>query len=323
MIISPVIPIWAIIVICIGLLALKRKGIFPYIRQIIMVLLLACLLLRPLLPGEGVTEKKGKVNLKVLFVVDTTLSMLAEDGEDGATRFSAVVEDCKHIVRELEGATYAVVSFDNQAYLRAPFTSNGDYVLDTIEELRPKYNPTATGTTMSRPISLMESTLQSARRSMDDLGDPGKVVVFFISDGEETNDQHTASYAGLSKYIDDGAVLGYGTEQGGIMHYTDYEGNVTEVLSTEGEIGVAKYGEESLMKAAQEMQLSYIHMTNSSDVDKVLKSILKDLEYMKTETSATELSVNALDGATDISFYIAIPLLLMFVAEGVLFIKKK
>ena len=36
------------VIICIGLLAIKRKGIIPYIRQILIVLLLFVINLRPM-----------------------------------------------------------------------------------------------------------------------------------------------------------------------------------------------------------------------------------------------------------------------------------
>ena len=43
---EPIIPIWLMVIICIGLLAIKRKGIAPYIRQVLIVLLLFAINLR-------------------------------------------------------------------------------------------------------------------------------------------------------------------------------------------------------------------------------------------------------------------------------------
>ena len=45
---EPIIPIWLMAIICVVLLVIKRKGIIPYIRQIIMVLLLFAINLRPM-----------------------------------------------------------------------------------------------------------------------------------------------------------------------------------------------------------------------------------------------------------------------------------
>ena len=38
--IHPIIPIWLMAVICVGMLVMKRKGIWNYIRQILIVALL-------------------------------------------------------------------------------------------------------------------------------------------------------------------------------------------------------------------------------------------------------------------------------------------
>ena len=39
MIVNPIIPIWLMAIICVALLIVKRKGIWPYIRQIIIIAL--------------------------------------------------------------------------------------------------------------------------------------------------------------------------------------------------------------------------------------------------------------------------------------------
>ena len=49
-------------------------------------------------------------DLDVLFVVDNTISMIAEDYNGDNTRLSAVKEDIKHIVEELEGAKFSIVT---------------------------------------------------------------------------------------------------------------------------------------------------------------------------------------------------------------------
>ena len=45
---EPIIPIWLMVIICVGLLAIKRKGVIPYVRQVLMVLLLFAINLRPM-----------------------------------------------------------------------------------------------------------------------------------------------------------------------------------------------------------------------------------------------------------------------------------
>ena len=74
MIVNPIIPIWLMSVICIILLVLKRKGIFPYIRQIIVILLLFVINLRIMIPDE-IEVSSPKIDAKVIFVIDNTIGL--------------------------------------------------------------------------------------------------------------------------------------------------------------------------------------------------------------------------------------------------------
>ena len=55
---EPIIPIWLMVIICIGLLAIKRKGVIPYIRQCLIVVLLFVINLRPMNMTEEVRGVK-------------------------------------------------------------------------------------------------------------------------------------------------------------------------------------------------------------------------------------------------------------------------
>ena len=59
---EPMIPIWLMVIICIGLLAIKRKGIIPYVRQCLIVLLLFAINLRPMYVSDEVKVMRQKLN---------------------------------------------------------------------------------------------------------------------------------------------------------------------------------------------------------------------------------------------------------------------
>ena len=92
MIINPIIPIWLMAVICIILLVLKRKGIFPYIRQIIVILLLFVINLRIMIPDE-IEVSSPKIDAKVIFVIDNTISMNAVDYNGETERLEGAKTD--------------------------------------------------------------------------------------------------------------------------------------------------------------------------------------------------------------------------------------
>ena len=77
MTVNPIIPIWLMAIICIALAFFRRKGTFNYIRQIAIIVLLFIINLRIMVPDYDAETIKRKID--VLFVVDNTISMQAED----------------------------------------------------------------------------------------------------------------------------------------------------------------------------------------------------------------------------------------------------
>ena len=87
---NPIIPIWLMAIICIGMLVMKRKGVWNFIRQILIVSLLFTLNLRIMVFSHEV--EKLELNVDVLFVIDDSMSMLAEDFDGDGRRIDAVKE---------------------------------------------------------------------------------------------------------------------------------------------------------------------------------------------------------------------------------------
>ncbi len=306
MIIKPIIPIWLMAIICCGLLALKRRGIVPYIRQIIIVILLFVINLRIMLPNGKVEVQSRKLDTYVLFVIDDTLSMKARDYDGQQERMVGVRRDCEHIVEELRGARFAVISFDNKAKYLSPYTDNGRHVMNVINAMKPVEVTYAQGTSLNVCRQTMEGVLQTAFNRGD-----GKVVVFFFSDGEITGKDSLESFRSMDSYVDGGAVLGYGTETGGKMYVEDYNGEGEILLQDTSEWpyvdAVSRIDESNLERIAADLGVEYYHMTGDSQLD----SLLRDIRDAARADTTTEVS----RGYSDIYYFFVIPLALLLVCE--------
>ena len=86
MIVNPIIPIWLMAIICVALLIVKRKGIRPYIRQIIIIALLFVINLRIMIATDDVKIETQDIDANILFVIDNTICMVAVDCEDATER---------------------------------------------------------------------------------------------------------------------------------------------------------------------------------------------------------------------------------------------
>lgn len=276
MIINPIIPLWLMIIISVALLVVVITNKKRIIIRVLMIILLFLTNLRFMLPN-GKIEKITN-NLNVLFVIDNSISMTAED-YGGRTRLSALQEDCKYIISSLSGSSYALITFSNSSNIVMPFINDGDMIRNAIESIKTKNSLYAKGSSLFVPVEDMEFIL-------DDNVDTNKdtqTIVFYISDGEVTSDDFkSGKFQGLKKYIDNGAVLGYGTTSGGKMKadkyysYKDSAGYMLDNTATgyPKPLAISKIDEGNLKNIANELGVDYIHMTNKNQIDNKLSTIV-------------------------------------------------
>ena len=302
----PIIPTTVMVILCIALIILIIKNTKRW-TQIVMVVLLFLINERFMIPtGESKTVAN---NIDILFVIDSTISMNAEDYQGNGKRLDGVKKDCQKIIEELNGARFSVITFNNTAKLLMPFSRDGNTAHETIDVIEPIYELYARGSSLNTPKEEMENALKHSYKT-----DPDRVrIVFFISDGEITNDETLQSYSSLKKYIQGGAILAYGTKAGGKMHYTEIyqtepeEKIVMDNTSYPYKEAISSIDESTLKKIAKDLDLTYIHM---EDTQKVIPTIQKIQSMMSSEmVSSTKSSYE------DIYYIFAIPLLILLVIE--------
>lgn len=202
-------------------------------------------------------------NLDVAFVVDTTISMWAQDHGSG-TRMDGVKKDIHAIMNALPGSSFSLIRFDNGAEILTPFTQDIEAVSDMVDELDPPAYSTARGSSLNTAYEALDATLQSAGRKAGNR----RTVVFVFSDGETTDGSKLRSFQELQSLIHEGAVLGYGTRDGGRMEYPG-RGFIKD-MST-GEYALSRMDEGSLQQMADDLDLTYIDATDDYFSHKGLK----------------------------------------------------
>lgn len=293
--IDPIIPIWVMAILCIAMLLFWRNNWKAYARQIIAVILIFCVNLRIMVPSDNVTATTQELDTYVLFVVDDTLSMLARDYDGDTERLTAVKNDCEKIIDKMDGAKFAVISFNNNANLVAPYTDNSDYAKSVIESLYPLESLYAKGSSLNICKDVMIDTLKRAHEKGD-----GNVIVFFISDGEITSsDSRLESFDEASKYADGGAVLGYGTEKGGRMYVKSYYSDQEEVLQDTSSYpykdAVSRIDEKNLKQIAGDIGVKYINMNDG-------QSRLEDVVNDAVKNSGGDSASRQVSGYVDIYY---------------------
>ena len=174
-----------------------------------------CRRLRPAVPGEQVDTTAA--NLNVYFVVDTTSSIIAEDYGDGRPRIEGVA--ARHLARSprpCPGARYSVVTFDQAARVRLPLTTDTTALDAAVETLLPE----------SYEVS-QRHVRQRGQRPPQDAAPAGRRAHPRARPHRLLPRRRRADRAGPptpfdidQRLINGGAVLGYGTTEGGRMKAT-------------------------------------------------------------------------------------------------------
>lgn len=312
MITDAIIPIWLMVIICIALIILIRnKDIKIFLRRLLIVILLFIINLKIMIPKND--AKVMVTNLDILFVIDNSLSMLAEDYNGKNQRLDAVKEDCKYIVDELGGANYSIITFCDESKILIPLTKDSDMTIAAINTINIPDAGYAKGSSMNIAIDDIVETVKKVNEKKD-----RAAIVFFISDGEITSDEKLKSYSAAKKYISNGAVLGYGTKSGGRMKVTYYgekkylEDNTSEKYPYPD--ALSKIDEDNLQKIAEDMGIDYINMDKQSNIKNKITEIRQGA--MNNMDDTQKMLYN------DIYFIFVIPLIILLGYELIYYKKK-
>ena len=220
-------------------------------------------------------------NLDVAFVVDTTISMWAED-HGGETRIDGVKRDIYRIMNSLPGSSFSVIRFADGAEILSPFTQDIDSIYDILNNLNMPGYSTAQGSSLNTAYDALQTMLTNAGTR----GRDRRTIVFVFSDGETTDGSELMSFSSLGGMIHEGAVLGYGTEKGGKMYYPG-RGYVKNVST--GEAARSVIDEDALRQIASDLGIQYINETeslnSSGQLNFALSSKLQSIRMLSTRAS--------------------------------------
>ncbi|EWT01862.1 von Willebrand factor A [Intrasporangium oryzae NRRL B-24470] len=248
-----------------------------HLRLTAAVLLLTAAALRPGVPGE--LADATAANLDVYYVVDTTSSIVAEDYGNSRPRLDGVRSDIAAIAEALPGARYSVVTFDQAARVRLPLTSDTTALGTALETLVPEAPEVSRGSSVTEANDRLTTLLEQADARHPERGR----LVFYLGDGEQTAEGRPAPFTVPRKLINGGAVLGYGTTQGGRMQsvHARYDPSPTYIKDpATGEDARSVISEATLRSIAGQLGVPYLHREAGDSIEPVVAPI--DLDEFGT-----------------------------------------
>ncbi|MBT2513545.1 VWA domain-containing protein [Arthrobacter sp. ISL-30] len=269
MTVLPVFPLWALavlaaIVVGFTVWRIRANRVGKYGRRgwILRGSAMLLLLLAALRPGWPAGESRAVVaDLDVFLVVDTSASMAAEDYDGGRIRLEGVRKDIATLGQEFAGAKFALLTFDDSARVRMPLSQDASALATAVDVLAPQPIEYSRGSSVTAAGELLKERLEAARAEH-----PGRpALVFYFGDGENTSPDRGAPMGTDPGLIDGGAVLGYGTSEGGRMKApaageSGEEGSYLKDPASDGSTeAVSRIDEDRLRDIAGELQVPYLH----------------------------------------------------------------
>ncbi|MCU1425218.1 MAG: hypothetical protein JWM51_1509 [Microbacteriaceae bacterium] len=285
MTIDPVAPVGVLLLVTLLLIAFVAwRGVrAPTLRarlgwalRLVGVLMLCLVALRPVIPAPAADTPSASGGLEVYIVADTTSSMAAEDWASGAPRLDGVKADIRAMAEQLRGASFSLVTFDAAVVQRVPLTSDATALVSASDVLTQEITAYSQGSSIDEPVARLTELLAEAEEASPDQ----ERVLFYLGDGEQTASTEPGSFAPLAPYLDGGAVLGYGTGEGGRMlsysGFVDPDGTEEYILdfgstaSADASPAISRIDETRLAKVAGELGVPYVHRDAREAIDPVL-----------------------------------------------------
>lgn len=284
---------WLLLLVGLPLLAIVGHGLYrarrdgdgmfvPWLRRLGMVLMVLIIGATPAVPGDGPAVTS---NVDVYIVVDRTGSMAAEDFNGTEPRLNGVRHDMVALTEALPAARFSIIAWDSSASRQLPLTVDTRAVKTWAETLQQESTAYSAGSAIDRPLL----TLRRALESNADTKPENVRLVFFLSDGENTDgddssrDASPDGYAELAQWVDGGAVFGYGTAEGGRMRKYGINGVEDEYITdrSTGQDAISRIDEENLTALAANLGVDYVHRNDYSDLSGVadgidIEAILED-----------------------------------------------
>lgn len=250
------------------------------IRRTLICLLIAGMALTP---SVVTTTTSRAVNATdVVVAVDVTGSMGVDDAHYGSasaqTRLATAKNAIFGLTQMYANSSFAAIRFGVAGTLDVPLTPDTLAIRNWSDALSVESTATSTGSNLDAPLNQLLVALKSIRQSHPD----DAIVLYMITDGEQTASGSRRTFSSLRQYLDDAFTIGVGSAQGGKIPLTttgspqgSAKGPWVNDPST-GKPGISKMDVRNLADIADEMNgksvvMDATHTIANADSTKVSK----------------------------------------------------
>ena len=164
-------------------------------------------------------------------------------------------------------ASFAALRFGASGTLDVPLTPDAPAIDNWANTLAVEATSVSAGSSLDAPIDQLLLTAKSIREAHPD----DAIVLYLITDGEQTSNVTRRTFSSLRQYLNDGFTVGVGSTEGGKIPViadgvSAGDSNTTDhwvVDPDTGEPGISKMDEKNLKDIADEISGTYVAVNAS------------------------------------------------------------
>lgn len=225
-----------------------------FFRRTCLGLGIICLGFALMRPQWGITlEKREQAGLNIIFAIDTSKSMLANDVRPN--RLELAKMSIQELLKSIKGNQVGLIAFAGTAFLQCPSTADYDAFMMALNALDTNIIPKG-GTDLSSAMKLAESMFEEQSQYKQ---------IILLTDGENlsgdalTTAQHMAS-KGIIIH-----TVGIGSPAGSPISITNDRGMNEYMKDAEGKTIITKLDETTLQQIAQTTRGFYVPLGNAGE----------------------------------------------------------
>ncbi|MBT1164180.1 vWA domain-containing protein [Bifidobacterium felsineum] len=233
-------------------------------RRTLLLIVAAFMVLTPSVVAP--TTSRAINATDVIVAVDTTGSMAVADAHYGSdetiTRIEAARKAVHDVTAAYADASFTALRFGASGTLDVPLTPDAPAIDNWADTLAVESTSVSSGSSLDAPIDQLLVTAKSIRDTHPD----DAIVLYIITDGEQTSNVTRRSFSSLRQYVDDGFTVGVGSAEGGKIPVvadgvSAGDSNTTDQWITDpdtGQPGISKMDEKNLKDIADEISGAYV-----------------------------------------------------------------
>ena len=257
----------------------EKSAFKPTLKIITVLLGLTCLIIGLVNPKMGTKmEKVKRQGIDIMFAIDVSKSMLAEDV--APNRLDKSKQIVSQLINQFGSDRIGIIAYSGSAFPVLPITTDFGVAKMFLQSMNP-------GMISSQGTSIDEAIEMSINQF--DKKDKANKLLIIISDGEDHSDNAESAALDAQKIGMKIITVGVGTENGGTIPLKNEFGEASNLQKDkDGNVVITKRNADVLTKIAKAANGGYVNGNSTKTVVDYVKKALENIQ--KTEFEGTQMA---------------------------------